>query len=129
MKTSIKFLSLLLVACTVFISCSTDDDPSDNDLFIGRYDGSISFTSSVEGDTNVATTDGHVTVAKVGDTYTFSFSHSDIPTLGDIQMERGDNTTLIISNDELGVIRITESSLNIAYADSEGRAWTADGTR
>src|SRR5690606_18951886 len=111
-------------ALFAFASCSKDDDPSDNDLFIGRYDGSVSFSSSNEGDTDVPVTDGSVTVTKIGNNYTFNFSDG-IPTLSNIEMEKGDNNRLIFSDGEIGTITITASTLAIAYA-KDGRIWTAD---
>ncbi|MBD1432431.1 hypothetical protein H8B06_06315 [Sphingobacterium sp. DN00404] len=125
MKTSIKILSLLFITFIAFSSCSKDDDPADNDLFLGKYEGSVSFNSSDEED--VSETNGSVTVTKVGNNYTFNFSDG-IPTLGDITMEKGDNNTLVFSDGELGTIRITASSLNIAYIRN-GRTWTADCSR
>lgn len=125
MKASIKILSLLLISFMVFTSCSKDDDPSDNDLFLGKYEGSISFNSS--DDEDVSERDGSVTVAKVGNNYTFNFSDG-IPSINDIEMEKGDNSTLILEDGELGTIRITASSLNIAYT-KDGRIWTANCSR
>lgn len=125
MKASIKILSLLLISIMVFTSCSKDDDPSDNDLFLGKYEGSISFNSS--DDEDVSERDGSVTVAKVGNNYTFNFSDG-IPSINDIEMEKGDNSTLILEDGELGTIRITASSLNIAYT-KDGRIWTANCSR
>ncbi|SFS35293.1 hypothetical protein [Sphingobacterium wenxiniae] len=127
MKTSIKILSLLFIALFTFASCSKDDDPSDNDLFIGKYEGPISFSSSNEGDTDVPRKDGSVTVTKIGDNYTFNFSDG-IPTLSNIEMKKGDNNTLIIGDGALGTITITASTLVIAYT-TDGRAWTANCER
>lgn len=125
MKTSIKILSLLFISFIVLSSCSKDDDPSDNDLFLGKYEGSVSFNSPDDDD--VSETNGSVTVTKVGNNYTFNFSDG-IPTLGDISMEKGDNNTLVFEDGEIGTIRITASSLNIAYARGD-EIWTADCSR
>ncbi|PRD56240.1 hypothetical protein [Sphingobacterium gobiense] len=125
MKTSIKILSLLFITFIAFTSCSKDDDPADNDLFLGKYEGRISFTS--EDDDDVAERNGSVTVTKVGDNYTFNFSDG-IPSIGNIEMEKGDNSMLIWEGGEIGTIRITASRLNIAYA-KDGRIWTADCSR
>ncbi|RZF61808.1 hypothetical protein [Sphingobacterium corticibacterium] len=125
MKTSIKILSLLFITFIAFSSCSKDDDPADNDLFLGKYEGSVSFNSS--DDEDVPETNGSVTVTKVGNNYTFNFSDG-IPTLGDITMEKGENNTLVFNGGELGTIRITASSLKIAYL-RDGRTWTADCSR
>ncbi|MBD1422361.1 hypothetical protein [Sphingobacterium chuzhouense] len=125
MKTSIKILSLLFITFIAFTSCSKDDDPADNDLFLGKYEGSVSFNSP--DDEDVSEPNGSVTVTKVGNNYTFNFSNG-IPTLGDITMEKGDNNTLVFSDGEIGSIRITASSLDITYA-RDGRIWTADCSR
>lgn len=125
MKTSIKILSLLSIAFIAFTSCSKDDDPADNDLFLGKYEGSVSFSST--DDEDVSEPNGSVTVTKVGNNYTFNFSDG-IPTLGDITMEKGDNNTLVFSDEEIGTIRITASSFDIAYARGN-RIWTADCSR
>jgi len=125
MKTSIKILSLLFISFIAFSSCSKDDDPADNDLFLGKYEGAVSFNGS--DDEDVSEPNGSVTVTKVGNNYTFNFSNG-IPTLGDIVMEKGDNSTLVFQDGELGTIRITASSLNIAYA-RDNRVWAADCSR
>lgn len=125
MKTSIKILSLLFITFIAFTSCSKDDDPADNDLFLGKYEGSVSFTST--DDEDVSEPNGSVTVTKVGNNYTFNFSNG-IPTLGDITMEKGDNNTLVFSDGEIGTIRITASTLKIAY-NRDNRVWTADCSR
>lgn len=129
MKTTIKFLSLFLVAVSLFTfsACSKDDDPADNDLFIGKYTGTISFTSTNDSDTDVSSTQGSVTVTKIGDKYSFNFSNG-IPTIGDIIMEKGDNNTIIFNDNAIGTITVTASDLNILYA-KDGRAWTANCKR
>lgn len=125
MKTSMKILGLLLITFIAFTSCSKDDDPADNDLFLGKYEGSVSFSST--DDEDVSEPNGSVTVTKVGNNYTFNFSNG-IPTLGDITMEKGDNNTLVFSDGEIGTIRITASTLHIAY-NRDNRIWTADCSR
>lgn len=129
MKTTIKILSLFFVAVAFFTfsSCSKDDDPADNDLFIGKYEGNVSFTSTNDSDSDVGQTSGSVTVTKIGDKYSFNFSNG-IPSIGNIIMEKGDNNTIIFSDNAIGTITVTASTLNIIYA-KEGRAWTADCSR
>ncbi|WDF70080.1 hypothetical protein PQ465_06795 [Sphingobacterium oryzagri] len=127
MKRAIKILSLLLVTVFAFSACSKDDDPADNDLFIGTYDGSVGFSSTNDGEADVSSSDGSVTVSKVGDNYTFNFSNG-IPTLSNIAMEKGDNNTIVIGNGMAGTIRVTASSLNILYT-RDGRSWSADCDR
>lgn len=129
MKKTIKFLSLVLVttALFVFAGCSKNDDPADNDLFIGKYEGSVSFTSTNEGETDVDRTNGTVTVTKIGDKYSFNFSNG-IPSIGNIIMKKGDNNTIIFSDNAIGTITVTASDLTIIYA-KDGKAWTADCKR
>lgn len=129
MKTTFKILSLLFVTVTLFTfaACSKDDDPADNDLFIGKYEGTVSFSSTNDSDTDVARTNGSVTVTKIGDKYTFNFSNG-IPTIGNIIMEKGDNNTIIFNDNAIGSITVTASDLDIIYA-KDGKAWTADCKR
>ena len=42
---SVICLSLIAFSC---ISCSKNDDPADNDLFVGTYKGEISFLKGKE---------------------------------------------------------------------------------
>ena len=37
-------LICLVVVAVLSISCSKSDDPADNDLFVGKYHGTISYT-------------------------------------------------------------------------------------
>lgn len=127
MKTAIKIFSLLFITLFTFASCSKDDDPADNDLFIGKYAGTISFNSTNSNDTDVASTNGSVTVTKIGDNYSFNFSNG-IPNIGNITMKKGDNNTIIFSDNGIGSITVTASSLKIAYT-KDGRGWTADCSR
>lgn len=129
MKTTFKILSLLFVTVTLFTfaACSKDDDPADNDLFIGKYEGTVSFSSTNDSDTDVARTNGSVTVTKIGDKYSFNFSNG-IPTIGNIIMDKGDNNTIIFNDNAIGTITVTASDLDIIYA-KDGKAWTADCKR
>lgn len=129
MKTTFKILSLLFVTVTLFTfaACSKDDDPADNDLFIGKYEGTVSFSSTNDSDTDVARTNGSVTVTKIGDKYSFNFSNG-IPTIGNIIMDKGDNNTIIFNDNAIGSITVTASDLDIIYA-KDGKAWTADCKR
>lgn len=125
MKNSIKILSLLFVALFTFSSCSKDDDPTDNDLFIGKYEGTVRYnegTDEIKGSTT-----GSVTVAKVGDTYNFNFSDG-IPSLNGIKMKKGDGNIIILEDGTLGSISISASNLDIAYT-KDGKTWFADCKR
>ena len=61
-------LICLVVVAVLSISCSKSDDPADNDFFIGKYKGKISYT--VDGDTK-SVDNGSVTVIKTGNNYYF----------------------------------------------------------
>ena len=125
MKNSIKFLSVLLIATFVFISCRKDDAPADNNLFVGTYDGSISYLTPGE---NKSTNNGKVTVVKVGDNFDFIFSDG-IPDLKGVQFKNdGDNTVVSIDDNASKFIRITASKLSIAYTKDQA-VWTADCNR
>ncbi len=125
MKNILKLLSVLLLASIVIVSCSKKDDPTDNNLFVGSYEGSIGFVKEGE---NKATDNGKVTVVKVGNNYNFVFSDG-IPDLKGVQFKsEGDGAVVSIDNDETKMIRITASSLTIAYA-KDGSVWTANCTR
>lgn len=125
MKNFLKFLGVLLVASLVFTSCSKKDDPTDNNLFVGTYEGSISYVKEGE---NKSTDNGKVTVVKVGNNYNFVFSDG-IPDLKGVQFRNdGDNAVVSIDGDETKMIRITASQLTIGYA-KDGAVWTANCTR
>ncbi len=125
MKNYLKILSLLMLTVITFVACSKDDDPADNDLFVGTYSGSISYTS---GEENKSSASGKVTVAKAGNNYNFVFSDG-IPDLTGVQFKKdGDNGVISIDEGEAKLIRITASKLIIGYT-KDGAVWTADCDR
>lgn len=125
MKNVLKFLGTGVLLLFVVTACSKDDDPADNDLFVGTYNGSISYTSDSE---NKSSDDGKVTVVKVGDKYNFAFSDG-IPNINGIEFEEEDGNYYInIGGNELSYIRINESDLKILYV-VDGETWTADCSR
>ena len=129
MKTLLKIFSVLLITTFIFTSCSKDDDPTDNDLFVGNYDGSVGYVDLEDSDANFSNDDSRVTVAKAGgDNYNFIFSDSEIPNLMDVTMEKGSNNHLVFEDGEGGFIRITASSLSMAYVRGS-ETWTADCSR
>lgn len=124
-KKHLKILSLLLITTVIFTACSKNDNPADNDLFVGSYEGKISYNKEGE---NKATDNGKVTVVKVGSNYNFIFSDG-IPDLKGVKFKKdGDNTVISLDEDAAKVIRITASKLNIGYA-KDGAVWTADCNR
>jgi len=124
-KSKISVLSTLVIASLmVMVSCSKDDDPTNNDFFIGTYHGEISYS---DGEETINDEDGRVTVTKVGDTYTFAFG-TGIPNITGVQFEReGDNTYVSIGDGVTG-ITIDEDSLHMLVTNDEG-TWTADCSR
>ena len=67
-----KIIALVSVICLslVAFSCSKNDDPADNDLFVGTYKGEISF---LKGKEKKSVENGSVTVVKTGNDYYFRF--------------------------------------------------------
>lgn len=124
MKNLLRSFAILFLVTTVFISCSKDDDPADNDLFIGTYDGRISYVSD---GTNVTERDGSVTVIKAGNNYNFKFSDG-IPDLNGVEFRKDENSVISIGNDESKYIRIDESSLTITFT-KDGQFWRANCSR
>lgn len=124
-KTSLKFLGIALIGALVLSSCSKDDNPVDNDLFVGKYKGSISYSDA---ETTIDTKDGNVEVVKVGKNYNFIFSDG-VPNLTGVQFkENGDNGVINIDSDEAKLLRIDASKLVIAYT-KDGKIWTANCDR
>ncbi|WP_270088060.1 hypothetical protein [Sphingobacterium sp. SYP-B4668] len=123
-----KIMGLLLVATIFFTACSKDDDPADNDIFIGNYKGKISYTDLGNSENNKPLADGTVNVKKLGNTYYFSFSN-DIPDLNGVEFEKkGDNVLVNIDSKEGALIRIDAGKLTIAFT-KDNKIWTADCQR
>lgn len=122
MKMFIRSLSILFVLTAVMVSCSKDNDPTDDNLFVGTYNGSVSYNDSGS-NTDISTDDGRVTLVKVGDSYNFDFSDG-IPSLKGIKMEKNQNTLV----DSSGALRIDEGNLIIAYS-KDGKTWGANCNR
>lgn len=121
-------MKILGVVCLTFLafSCSKDDDPADNDVFVGTYDGSIGYTNDGE---TISVDDGSVTVVKTGDDYYFRFSDG-IPNLTGVEFEESDDNVLLNVDFEDGVqyVRVTASNLSILYS-KDGATWTANCSR
>ncbi|NNE77983.1 MAG: hypothetical protein HKN31_13035 [Pricia sp.] len=122
MKNSIKFLGTLFFVTALITSCSKDNDPSDDNLFVGTYRGSVSYTET-DSATDISTDDGRVTVVKVGDNYRFDFSDG-IPSINGLQMEKNQNVLVNSS----GTVKIDEGELIIAFTEDD-ETWGADCTR
>ncbi|WP_246361483.1 hypothetical protein [Moheibacter lacus] len=128
MKVKGKMLGLLfamLFASSWMISCSDDDSPADSDVFVGRYEGFVSYSN---GESNTTDENGYVQVVKVGEHYNFLFSNG-IPDLTGVQFESDGEVLINIGATETQLIRVTANSLQIAYAENGNDVWTANCTR
>ncbi|MBF0596095.1 hypothetical protein [Faecalibacter rhinopitheci] len=125
MKNLLKLFLVSIFALFMFTACSDDDDPSDNDLFVGTYKGNVSYVSS---DKNVNNADGNVRVVKVGDKYNFIFS-DNIPNITGVEFKQEDvNYSINVGGSDLSYIRINANTLKIFYV-VDGQTWTANATR
>lgn len=122
MKKTMKILGTLFLAVVFVASCSKENDPTDDNLFVGTYNGSVSYTDT-DSNTDISTDDGRVTLVKVGDSYNFDFSDG-IPSLKGIKMEKNQNILI----DSSGALKIDEGNLTIAYS-KDGETWGANCTR
>ena len=123
MKKLLSLLAVLSLGIIVLASCSKDDDPKDNDLFVGTYKGKVSY---IDGDETISNDDGSVTVVKVGDSYTFNFSDG-IPNIKDKKIKKGENS-FTLDWGEGSIIIIDESNLTINMI-KDGAVWTANCKR
>ena len=129
MKNAIKIFAAFLLSAFLFtaVSCSRDDDPADNDFFVGTYTGEIGY---IEGATNIQKENGKVTVTKIGNATKYNFAFSDgIPNLNGIEFQKtGDNTMINIGSGATAYIRIDNNDLKIFYI-KDGKTWTANCKR
>lgn len=123
MKKLLSLLAVISLGVLVLASCSKDDDPKDNDLFVGTYKGRVSYSN---GDESISNNDGSVTVVKVGDKYTFNFSDG-IPSIKNKEIKEGQNS-FTLDWDEGSIITIDESKLTINMIKG-GELWSANLTR
>lgn len=117
----------LLVVAVSSISCSKKDDPADNDLFVGTYNGKIAYVDNNGG--KKSADNGSVTVIKAGGDYYFRFSDG-IPDLKGVSFKKdGDHMLVNLDfKDGVQVIRINASSLFIQYSKDK-KTWTANAKR
>ena len=128
MKKLFTLVTLICISLVAFssISCSKNDDPADNDLFVGTYKGKISYTNGQE---QKAADNGSVTVVKTGNDYYFRFSDGIEDLKGVSFKKEGDNTLLNVDfQDGVKYIKINASSLTMLYT-TEGKTWTANAKR
>jgi len=125
MKNAVKVIGALVMASLMFVvSCDKDTDPAETDLFVGTYEGTITFNDD---ERTITDEDGRVTVTKVGDSYSFIFG-SGIPDITGVRFERDDDNTYVSVGEGLTGIRITANSLNMLVTNDTG-TWTADCSR
>ena len=126
-----KFFTLVTLVCISLvafssISCSKNDDPADNDLFVGTYKGKISYTNGQE---QKAADNGSVTVVKTGNDYYFRFSDGIEDLKGVSFKKEGDHTLVNIDfEDGVKFIKINASSLTMLYT-TDGKTWIANASR
>ena len=130
MKNLLKILGLVLISFSIltFTSCSKDDDPADNDFFVGTYNGSVGYTDG--GSNNISDANGKVTVTKIasGTKYNFAFSNG-IPDLNGVEFQKtGDNTLINVGSNANAMITINNNDLDIIY-NKDGKTWYANCTR
>ncbi|WP_421945560.1 hypothetical protein [Pedobacter sp.] len=124
MKKTIQIFSVILIALTVMVSCKKDTAPSDRDFFVGTYTGTVSYRS---GTTTINSTDGKVTVTKIGENYRFFFG-SGIPDITGVRFEKTDDNTYVSVGTGLTGISVDASNLKILVS-KDGETWTANCTR
>ena len=126
MKNVWKVLGIL---CLVFVmaSCSKDDDPANNDLFVGTYHGSVGYKDD---DSDVSSDNSSVTVVKVGSGYNFKFNEGGIPPLTGVKFKKdGDHGVINVDFEEgIKIVTIDESNLTIVYTKDD-QTWRANCSR
>ena len=119
---------MVLVCATVISlsSCSSDDDPTNNDFFAGTYKGSISYN---DGSKTTSTNDGKVFVTKIASGTKYNFAFSDgIPDLNGVEYSKSGDNTIVSIGSTTSYIRIDNNTLKILYV-KDGKTWTANCTR
>ncbi len=124
MKKTMRIFSLLLIATTVMIACKKDTDPADKDFFVGTYRGSISYQKD---DNRITSSEGKVTVSKVGETYNFFFGNN-IPDIKGVKFEKSSDNNYVSVGSGVTGISINASTLKVLVSNN-GATWTADCTR
>lgn len=119
-------LGILMFSSFAFVSCSDDDSPADSDIFVGTYDGTISYDNG-DGEPIYAG-NGSVTVVKAGNNYNFVFSNG-IPEITGVEFERDGEMIVNVNSSDIQYIRVTASTLQILYTENEDDVWTANCSR
>lgn len=118
-------LGILMFSSFAVVSCSDDDSPADSDIFVGTYNGTVSY---VNGESSTNNQNGRVTVVKVGNNYNFDFSDG-IPSITGVEFERDGEMLVNVNSSDIQYIRVTASTLQILYTENDNDVWTANCSR
>lgn len=118
-------LGLFVVTSLFMISCSDDDSPADNDIFVGKYNGFVAYSN---GESNTEESNGWVEVVKIGSKYNFLFSNG-IPEITGVEFDSNGETLLNVGATEFQYIRVTAGTLDILYTENVDDVWRANCTR
>ena len=125
MRKILTLFSVIFLSLAAF-SCKKNDDPADNDLFVGTYKGKISYSDDKD---KKAADNGSVTVVKAGKDYYFRFLDGIADLKGVSFKKEGDNTLVNVDfQDGVKYIKINASSLTMLYT-TEGKTWKANASR
>ncbi|WKW46239.1 hypothetical protein P3875_10740 [Myroides sp. JBRI-B21084] len=124
MRNFFKFIGGLFLMVFVVTACSIDDDPANNDFFIGKYNGNVSYNDA---NVNKQNNNGSVQVVKVGNTYNFLFS-DEIPDITGVEIQKNENSAVMIGSTTTHYIKINANNLTILFL-KDGATWTADANR
>ncbi len=129
LKAIVALLSVALLSTLIITSCSKDTDPTEKDLFVGKYSGHISYVdNNADDQTKIDKDNGTVEVVKVGGNYNFIFSDG-IPNITGVKFDKkGEHTVINVGSDESHLIQIDEDHLTIAYT-KDNKIWTANCKR
>ncbi len=119
------WMFVLFLATSFLVSCSDDDSPADSDVFVGRYEGRVTYSN---GESYTEENNGWVQVVKVGNNYNFLFSN-DIPEISGVEFDSDGEVLINVGATEVKLIRVTASTLQIVYQENENDVWTANCTR
>lgn len=124
MKKTIQIFSVLLLVFTILISCKKSTDPADRDFFVGTYKGTVSYN---DGATTINSSDGKVTVTKIGDSYSFIFGNG-IPDITGVRFEKSNDNSYVSVGSGLTGITVDANNLKMLVT-KDGKVWTANCTR
>lgn len=124
------FLALFTTTLLSLSSCK--GDPSEHDIFIGKYEGFIGYGDL--SDLEKLTLDkGTTTVSKVGKTYSFFFSTekgNSVPSIVGVEFKKSDSESMTaIGLSGISAITIKNNKLDLLYTKGLGKVWKANGTK